>query len=70
MVIQLDRLNCLVCDNKLEMISLDGKCFPKGTIYLQSVKIPLENTPLRYHSFFCDKCESITKCLTIVSEDN
>ena len=68
MVLQLDRINCAECDNQLDLISKEGYQFPKGTIYIKSLKIPLENTPLRYYSFFCKDCGKITKCLAMVEE--
>ena len=68
MVLQLDRIDCYECDNQLDLISLEGYKFPKGTIYIKSLKIPLENTPLRYHTFICKSCGKITKCIAMVEE--
>ena len=63
----MDRLDCDICDNEIDLISLDGTEFPKGTIYVRSIKIPLELTPLRYQVYKCNNCKKEIKCLTIVS---
>jgi hypothetical protein len=33
MILQLDRVDCLECDTSLDLISEEGICFPKKTIY-------------------------------------
>jgi len=68
MLLQLDRLDCTECDTSLDLVSIDGFEFPKGTVYIRSLRIPLENTPLRYHSFFCNKCENVIKCVAVIDE--
>ena len=68
MILQLDRVDCSECDTSLDLISEEGVCFPKKTIYIKSISIPLENTPLKYYSFRCKKCGKVTKCLTLVKE--
>ena len=68
MILQLDRVDCLECDTSLDLISEEGICFPQKTIYIKSVSIPLENTPLKYYSFRCNKCGKVNNCLIMVEE--
>lgn len=68
MILQLDRLDCLNCNTSLDLVSEGGISFPKKTIYIKSVSIPLENTLLKYYSFVCSSCGKVNKCLTLVEE--
>jgi len=68
MLLQLDRLNCLECDTQLDLVSVDGFDFPKGTVYIRSMRVPLENTQLRHYMFHCKKCGEVNKCLAIIKD--
>lgn len=63
MILQLDRINCEECNNQLELISVTGDKFPKGTIYIKNINISLKNTSFIYHTFICKNCGKFTKCL-------
>jgi len=70
LILQMDKLNCIECEKPLTDITMCGKVFPKNTVFVKSVTIPLENTPLKYYNFVCESCKTVNKCLAIVDESH